>query len=152
VYRPLFAVAVTLVTGSFLAVACGTPAGGDPGGRRLQELRSDYVFVGLPDGAKKIRVTRTPARYSEPGFTGGGWRGPSIVVTFTSSASPAGVFRFYARRATVAGWRPTAKGALGLTDRWVKTYPGDRASATLLLADLSRGRYSLSGGVAPALR
>jgi hypothetical protein len=118
----------------------------------LHELGTDHVFAALPDGAKGIRVTRTPARYSQPGYTGGGWRGPSIVVTFTSSASPVGVFRFYGRRAAVAGWRPRAEGALGLTDRWAKTYPDDGASATLLLAQLGRGRYSLSGGVAPALR
>jgi hypothetical protein len=144
--------AATLAVGSFVAVACGTPAGGDPGGRRLHELGTDHVFARLPDGAKQIRVTRTPARYSQPGFTAGGWRGPSIVIAFTSSASPVGVFRFYARRAAVTGWRPTAKGALRLTDRWAKTYRGDGASATLLLAQLGRGRYSLSGGVAPALR
>ena len=148
---PLVAVAVTLAIGSFLAVACGTPAGGDPGGRRLHELGTDHVFARLPHGAKKIRVTRTPARYSQPGYTGGGWHGPSVVVTFTSSASPAGFFRFYARRAALAGWRPIAKGAPGLVDRWTKTYP-DEAPATLLLAQLGRGRYSLSGGVAPALR
>jgi hypothetical protein len=118
----------------------------------LHELGADSVFARLPDDAKRIRVKRTAARYSQPGYTGGGWRGPSIVVTFTSSASPAGVFRFYARRAALAGWRPTAKGALGLVDRWAKTYPDDGASATLLLADLTRGRYSLSGGIAPALR
>ena len=135
-----------------MAVACGTPAGGDPGGRRLHELGADAVFARSPDGANQIRVKRTPARYSQPGYTGGGWRGPSIVVTFTSSVSPAGVFRFYARRAARAGWRPIARGALGLVDRWAKTYPGDGASATLLLADLSRGRYSLSGGIAPARR
>jgi hypothetical protein len=134
-----------------VTVACGTPAGGDPGGRRFHELDADGVFAGLPGGAKRIRVKRTPAHYWQPGYTGGGWRGPSVVVAFTSSVSPAGVFRFYARRAAVAGWRPTAKGALGLSDRWTKTYP-DGAPATLLLAQLGRGRYSLSGGVAPALR
>jgi hypothetical protein len=144
-------VVVTLAIGSLLAVACGTPAAGDPGGRRLHELGNDHVFAGLPGGATKIRVTRTPARYSQPGFTGGGWRGPSIAVTFTSSAQPTVVFRFCARRAAAAEWRSTAKGALGFTDRWTKTYP-DHAPATLLLAQLGRTRYSLAGGVAPVLR
>ena len=143
---------MALAIGSFLAVACGTPAGGDPGGRRLQELGNDRVFAGLPDDATKIRTTKTPAHYSQPGFTGGGWRGPGIVVMFTSSAPAAVVFRFYARRAAVAGWRPTAKGALGFTDRWKKTYPDNGAPATLLLTRTAKRVYFLSGGVAPVLR
>ena len=136
---------------------CGTPAGGDPGARRLHELGNDRVFAAFPDGATTIRVTRSPARHRQPGFTGGGWDGPSVVVTFTSSAPPADVYRFYARRAAAAGWRPTAKGALGLTDRWAKTYPSG-AAATLSLALLSRSQaaservYRLSGGIAPVVR
>src|SRR5439155_7664832 len=111
------------------------------------------VFAAVPQGAKTVKVARTPARYRKPGFTGGGWTGPSVVVTFTSSAPSAAVFRFYAQRAAAHGWRPTAKGALGFTDRWAKTYP-DGAPATLGLALLTRSRaateriYSLSGGIA----
>jgi len=143
-----------LAIGAVLPAGCGTAAGGDPGGRRLHELAGDPVFAALPQGANTVKVTRTPARYRKPGFTGGGWTGPSVVVTFTSSAPPAVVFRFYAQRAAAAGWRPTAKGALGLTDRWAKTYP-DGAPATLGLALLTRSqaasdrRYSLSGGIGP---
>ncbi len=146
-----------LAIGSLLLAGCGTPAAGDPGGRRLRELGSDGVFAALPDGATMIGVTRSRAHYRKPGFTGGGWDGPSVVVTFTSSAPPADVYRFYARRAAAAGWRPTAKGALGFTDRWAKTYR-DGASATLNLALLSRSQsaserlYRLSGSVAPVVR
>jgi hypothetical protein len=148
--------AALLALGSLLASGCGggTPAGGDPGGRRLKELGSDQVFASLPDGAANVRTTRTEAHYRKPGFSGGGWAGPSIVVTFTSSAPPADVYRFYDQRATTDGWKPTAKGALGVTDRWAKTY-SDGAAATLMLALLSRSqaaaerRYQLSGGIAP---
>ena len=138
--------------GSLLAACGGTPAGGDPGGTRLQELSSDPVFAALPEGATAVDVTRTPARYRKPGFTGGGWAGPSVVVTFKSSAPPADVFRFFDRLAAAGGWRPTATGALGVTDRWGKDYR-DGASATLLLAQLGGGlerTYNLSGGIAPA--
>jgi hypothetical protein len=151
------AAAAALAIGSLLTSGCGTPAGGDPGGRRLKELASDHVFAAGPDGATAIRTTRTPAHYREPGFTGGGWDGPSVVVAFRSSAPPADVYRFYARQAAAAGWRPTAKGALGLTDRWAKTYP-DGAPATLVLSLLTRSQaasersYQLSGGVAPVAR
>jgi hypothetical protein len=141
------------VSGSLLLVGCGgPPAGGDPGGRRFQELASDAVFAASPPGATRVHVARTPAVYRKPGFTGGGWDGPSVVVTFTSSAPPAGVYRYYARRAVAAGWRPTASGSLGLTDRWGKTY-ADGAAATLLLSVLTRPstvshRVILGGGVA----
>jgi hypothetical protein len=146
-----------LALGAMLAAGCGSHAGGDPGGRRLKELSGDRVFAATPGGATKVRVKRTPARYAEPGFTGGGWHGPGVIVTFKSSAPPADVYRFYARRAAAAGWRPTASGALGVTDRWAKTYP-DGASATLVLALLGLSRpaservYSLSGGVNTVVR
>ncbi len=148
--------AVALALGALLVGGCGTPAGGDPGGRRLKELGSDRVFATAPDGATRVHRTRTPVHYQEPGFTGGGWRGPSVVVSFTSSARPADVYAFYARRAAAAGWRPTSTGALGLTDVWVKTYP-EGAAATLLLSILNlsptatKHDYILSGGVAPVI-
>ncbi len=145
-----------LATGSVLVLAaCGTPAGGDPGGKRLHELSNDPVFAAVPDGATTVRTTRKPAHYRQPGFSGGGWAGPSVEVALKSSAAPADVYRFYAQKAEAAGWRPTASGALGLTDRWAKSYP-DGASATLVLSLLTRAQsaserlYNLAGGVAPA--
>ena len=147
-----------LALGTLLASGCGsgTPAGGDPGGRRLKELGSDHVFAARPDGTATFRMKRAPAFYKKPGFTGGGWHGPSVVVTFTSSAPPADVYAFYAQQAEAAGWRPTSTGALGLTDSWVKTYPeGAAATLGLALLDLSQAAvkrtYILSGGVAPVL-
>jgi hypothetical protein len=112
-----------------------TPAGGDPGGRRLKELSDDEVFAVLPEGAKMVEETRTPARYRQPAFQTGGWDGPSVVIAFKSSAPLADVYGFYARRAAAAGWRPIAKGGLGFTDRWSKTYP-DGAKAWFGLSPL----------------
>jgi hypothetical protein len=151
--RPASLVVGTLLAASMLP-GCGnaTPAGGDPGGKRLGELGRDEVFAAVPDGANRVERTRQGARYRKPGFSGGGWDGPTVVVTFESASPAADVYRFYARRAEAAGWKPAAAGALGLTDRWTKTY-ADGAPATLTLALLSRaspGRvYRLSGGVAP---
>lgn len=145
-----------LALGSLLVAGCGdgdTASAGDPGGRRLEELGNDRVFSAMPDGATEIDTERRAARYREPGFSGGGWDGPSVVVTFKSVAAPADVYRFYARRAEAAGWTPAAEGALGLTDRWAKTF-SDGAPATLTLALLdgesSPRTYRLSGAVAPA--
>jgi hypothetical protein len=135
-----------------LISGCGgsKAAGGDPGGRRLKELAGDAVFAAQPQDATTFHVAETPAKYAKPGFTGGGWHGPSVVASFTSSASPAEVYRFYAQRAEAAGWKPTASGSLGVADRWAKTY-SDGATATLLLAMLDRTgserRYQLSGGI-----
>jgi hypothetical protein len=146
------AVFVALVVG---LAGCGTQPGGDPGGRRLRELSRDSVFAAPAPRATTLRVTRTSARYVHPAFQGAGWDGPSVVVAFTSPASPADVFRFYAARAAAAGWKATRKDWRGLTDGWTKTYP-DGARATLSLFQLDRvrptgrHRYSLAGGVAAA--
>jgi hypothetical protein len=143
-----------LALASLLPVGCGTPAGGDPSGRRLKELSNDPVFAAVPRGATIVKLTRTPARYRKPGFEGGGWDGPSVTLLLRSSAPPADVYRFYGRRAEAAGWHATASGGLGFTDRWAKTY-SDRAAAYLSLALLTRSPtaserlYFLGGGVAP---
>ena len=152
--RKLRLAGAMLAIGSLLPGGCGgnTPAGGDPGGQRLKELSGDPVFAAVPEGATEVETERLAARYRKPGFAGGGWDGPTVIVTFETASPPADVFRFYAGRAEAAGWEPTAAGALGLTDRWAKTYP-DGAPATLTLA-LVGGEspdrvYRLSGGVAP---
>jgi len=142
------AIVLAVAAGSLLSACGGTPAGGDPGGKRLHELSGDPVFAAMPDGATSVNATKSPAHYRKPGFTGGGWTGPSVVVTFTSSASPVDVFRFFDSRAAENGWQPTASGALGLIDRWSKSY-ADGASATLFLARLGGSDYRLSGGIAP---
>jgi hypothetical protein len=144
-----------LVLAAVPLVGCGgPPAGGDPGGRRLHELARDRVFSTLPPAATVVRTKPTKATYEQPGFTGGGWRGPSVAVTLTSAAPPAAVYRFYGARAAAAGWKPLAKGSLGVTSTWSKTFP-DGAAATLLLSLLGRpaagatATYVLSGGIAP---
>lgn len=144
------------MVGSLLLSSCGgTPAGGDPGGRRLKELASDPVFAAAPDGATGVQTTLTKAKYVKPGFTGGGWHGPGVLVTFTSTAPPADVYGFYDQSAQAAGWHPAASGGLGLTDRWAKTY-ADGASATLVLVLLTPSgtaterKYELAGSIALA--
>jgi hypothetical protein len=150
--------ALLVALGSLLAAGCGgggKAAGGDPGGRRLHELSNDPVFAATPAAATGVDVTKTPARHRQPAFQTGGWDGPTVVVTFKSSEPPEDVYRFYAERAEAAGWKATASGSLGLTDRWAKTYP-DGAPATLLLFSLTRAasaaarQYRLAGGVAAA--
>ncbi len=146
-----------LALGVLLLAGCGgPPAGGDPGGRRLKELAAESVFSVPMDGATVVSTTRTKAAYQKPGFTGGGWRGPSVVVKFTSSAPPVDVYRFVGARAAATGWTPTSVGSVGVADAWMKTYP-DGAKATLLLSLLgnppagAEGTYLLSGGVAPVV-
>ena len=144
----LRALAGALAAVPLLAGGCGGSHGGDPGGHRLAELAADRVFASAPAGGTVVDRTETPAQKRKGGFTGGGWAGPSYVVTLTSPSSPEGVYGFYARAAGDAGWRPTAKGALGLTDRWAKTYD-DGADATLVLSTLGEREYRLSGAIAP---
>ena len=140
-----------LAVGVLLASGCGTSSGGDPGDRRLHELRNDRIFAALPAGATSPALTQSRAHHVHPAF-GGGWDGPSVAATFATSGSPRAVFRFYARRAGAAGWSPAAKGAFHVTDRWSKTY-SDGASATLLLtirpiADTAAEHtYSLVGSI-----
>ncbi len=139
-----------------MAAGCGKPAAGDPGGKRLQELSRDPVFAAVPRGATIVSRRRTPARYRQPAFQTGGWDGPSVTLMLRSSASPRAVYRFYGRRAKATGWHATASGALGLTDRWTKTYAdGARAYLSFALLTLpmsvSPRLYVLAGGVAPVL-
>ena len=132
------------------ATACGKPAGGDPGGRRLRELAADRVFAATPPGATGVAVRRIAARYRQPAFQGAGWDGPAVFVSFADSAPLAAVYGFYARRAVAAGWRPTGRNGLGFNHTWAKTYP-DGAEATLTLLPTtqprpaSRRRYRLAG-------
>jgi len=148
------------LAGAALALAVLVPAGcggghtgGDPGGKRLDELASDAVFAEAPPGATAVARTKAAARYREPGFSGGGWDGPSVTVAFTSSAPPADVYGFYAQRADAAGWQATGQNGAGLANRWAKTY-SDGAAATLLLGPGSSATgaeraYRLEGGIAP---
>jgi hypothetical protein len=142
---------IALLFASTLAgTGCGgsTPAGGDPGDKRLHALRADPAVASPPPGAQSIVKRETKATYRKPGFDAGGWDGPSVTVTFTSSASPAEVYGYYARRAEAAGWQPTAKGALNLADRWAKTFDGN-APARLFVAQFPGSRYQVTASIAP---
>ncbi len=147
-------ISLLLLLAASLAGCGGAPSGGDPGGHRLQELARDRVFSAHPLGATVVSTKPTKAAHQQPGFTGGGWRGPSVVVTLTSAAPAAEVYRFYGARAVADGWKPVAAGSLRVTDRWSKTFP-DGAPATLLISVLGMPvagapqRYVLSGGIAP---
>lgn len=142
---------IALLFASALAGAgCGssTPAGGDPGDKRLHALRADPAVASTPPGAQGVETRETKATYRKPGFDAGGWDGPSVIVTFTSSDGPAEVYRYYARRAEAAGWQPTAKGSLNLADRWAKTFDGN-APARLFLAQFPGSRYQVTASIAP---
>jgi hypothetical protein len=141
---------IALLSASAVAsVGCGasTPAGGDPGDKRLLALRADPAVASPPPGAQSIVKRETKATYRKPGFDAGGWDGPSVIVTFTSSAGPAEVYGYYAQRAEAAGWQPTAKGALDVADRGAKTFDGN-APARLFLAQFPSSRYQLSASIA----
>jgi hypothetical protein len=121
----------------------------------LKELANDSMFATMPDSASGAQTTLTKAKYVKPGFSGGGWHGPGVLVSFTSTAPPADVYAFYDQRAQSAGWHATGSNSEGLTDGWAKT-SADGASATLILLMLTRGdaaterRYELAGSVALA--
>jgi hypothetical protein len=145
------AMLIALLFASALAGAgCGgsTPAGGDPGDKRLHALRADPAIASPPPGAQSVVTRETKATYRKPGFDAGGWDGPSVIVNFTSSGSPTAVYRYYAQRAEAAGWQATAKGALNLADRWAKTFDGN-APATLFLAKFPGSRYQVTASIAP---
>jgi hypothetical protein len=135
-------------------VGCGSSTGGDPNGQRLRELGNDSVFAGVPMSSTMVRCGELPrdieTRVRER------WMGrPERRRELPQRKTPRVVFRYFARRAAASGWHPTAKGSLGVTDRWAKSY-ADGAAATLVLAQLGRSRvtsgrlYLLQGGIAPA--
>jgi hypothetical protein len=140
--------AVTTSAVVLLAAGCGGGMG-DANAKRLHELDTDPVFAKLPTGAALVSRVRTPATHRQPAFQSAGEDGPSVRLWFRGgTTTPDDVFRFVDRRARAAGWHPTAKGALGFTDRWAKTYP-DGAAATLVLYWLRQQGFMLAAGVAP---
>src|SRR2546430_17653306 len=67
-----------LAVGVLLASGCGTSSGGDPGDRRLHELRNDRIFAALPAGATPPALTQSRAHHLHPPFGGGGWGRPAV--------------------------------------------------------------------------
>ena len=98
---------------------------GDPGNARLHQLAADRVFDALPPDARSPRITLNPAKWRETPFqgAGGAWDGPSVLVTFQSSAGARSVFEYYGKQAPAHGWIANLKGSLHVYDRWKKTYP-----------------------------
>jgi hypothetical protein len=97
------------------------------------------MTVSPPGLAQPAATVGTPAHKQSAGFGSGGWDGPVVTASFTTSAQPADVLRFYDEKATASGWRGTATaGAYRVTDRWTKTYP-DGTPAWLIVTFLPRG-------------
>jgi len=122
-----------------LVAACSfnKPPGGDPGNKRLDTLSADPIFRALPPDTRMIgAIVRTPARYSQPGFGAGGWHGPAVTLTLTSSQPPTSVFSYYASLAPSLAWVATgSRNVLGYPQDWEKRYPGI-AQARLSLVDI----------------
>lgn len=97
---------------------------GDPGDRRLRQLAADGVFDALPPDARSAKTTLNPAKYRETPFEGPGavWDGPSVILTFQSTAAPQTIYEYYDEQARAHDWVPHSTGALHITDSWAKTY------------------------------
>jgi len=104
VRRGLAAVACASVL--LLAAGCAfnSASGGDPGQRRLRKLAAEPVMAVSPPGlALPAATVGTPAHKQPAGFGSGGWDGPVVTASFTTSAQPADVLRFYDEKATASG-------------------------------------------------
>jgi hypothetical protein len=129
-----------------------TTSGGEPGSVHLNLLADEQVFQSLPPGSHAAGPpVRAPAWYAQPGFSGGGWHGPAVTLTFTNSDSPASVFSYYEARVASFGWTATGnRNVMGYPQVWTKPYPGgSKAYLTLLDLDLQtsgsgRSRYVLN--------
>jgi hypothetical protein len=143
----------TVAGGNSTGSATSTPhSDSDPVGRKLNLLATDPALVNLPAGLARTYGQQTPAHYETPGFGYGGSFGAGVTVTFTSTASPADVYKAIGENAARTGWVANGSDPAGLANRWVKTYP-DGTPATLTLssedpnaASLTHS-YSLSGGI-----
>lgn len=97
---------------------------GDPGNSRLLQLAADPIFDDQPPDARSPRITLNPAKWRPTPFQGSGqtWDGPSVILTFESSAGPRAIYEYYSEQATAHGWTAALKGSLHIYDRWEKTY------------------------------
>jgi hypothetical protein len=100
-------------------------------------LADEGVFQSLPPGSHIAGPpVRTAARYTKPGFSGGGWHGPAVTLTFTNTNSPASVFSYFEDRLGAFGWTSNGnRNVLGYPQVWTKPYPGG-STAYLTLMDL----------------
>lgn len=128
---------------SLVLVACGmsTRSGNpDPGNRFLHMMATDPVLLKSPPNSTSVKTTLSPARYQQPGFSGGGWSGPGVSVKFASSAPSLKVYAFYAREAKAHGWAVEYQGHLQVPDVWAKSLPG-YGRIFLRLVDLDSRHY-----------
>jgi len=143
----------TVTGGNSAGSATSTPhSDSDPVGRKLNLLATDPALVNLPAGLVRTYGQQTPAHYEPPGFGSGGSFGAGVTVTFTSTASPADVYKAIGEDAARTGWVAKGSGPTGLANRWVKTYPdGTPATLTLSSEDPNAATlthsYSLNGGI-----
>jgi hypothetical protein len=126
---------------------------GDPGNRRLYQLAADPIFHSLSASATSRRLTLSPAMYQQADFGVGGWSGPSVVLTFSSSKALRSVYAQVAEEARSDDWHPVNVSRFGSPESWYKTYPNG-ATATLGIVWLGPAnpppgpiQYQLSGGI-----
>lgn len=113
--------AVLPLAATVVASCAGHGPSPDPVNRILHALATDPVFAKLPPGAVRTGWQEKPAKWRRTSlFTGGGWDGPAVIETFTSSQSVRDVYRFYAQRAAEGCWTPYQKLSPGFTRSWLK--------------------------------
>jgi len=140
----LLGVTLTL-TGCSSALGGGAPSNGDPGGRKLAQLRGDPVFGSVPPGATAQPLVATAATHRPAGLDGGDDDAPAVSRNLTSSAASASVFAFYDQLATSHGWMMAGHNYAGQPSSWRKTYPRG-LKAVLQLIDLDQ-RQTTPGAV-----
>lgn len=126
---------------------------GDPGNSRLHQLAADPVFHALPPDAHTPETTLNPAEFRAPGFQRGGWAGPSVILTFQSTAAPQTIYGYYDEQARANDWVPHSTGALHITSTWRKTYSNGAESYLRIFTPRSweaasgPRQYELSGSI-----
>jgi hypothetical protein len=135
-WHPVAVALLGLVLVGFVCARCGIvkintghSPNPDPGNKLLTELSRDPVFAVPPPAANDVHLVRYPAAYVNEGLGESSWENPHIMLTFKSSAPPIEIFRFYAQRASVAGWRVTKRNPRGVPTDWEKVYDGGTYAA-----------------------
>ncbi len=124
----------------------------DPGNQRMLQLSSDPVLLVTPEGATDVVRTEIPARYKGDPFSGHGWNGPGVCLTFKSQRPAVEVYEFYASEMSANGWTARREiavtAARRMTNAWEKVFPNG-AKASLTLWKLDGDEFELSGSIDP---